>query len=756
LNAEVNNAKRLPAQGSVLQKEYFSMLDNNITPNRDKSHEDEQTLTFELLPNFVYKSPNGHIPVSVVVIGDPSNTPIAITADTPLPTNTNVYFAPAMRKRPGNLKEDVDGTVSLWVDVDNHPDQPETVLPASLDVSSGGGWHLHYSTNELVQGVDEIERLNKILMASIVGADPACFNANRILRVPGSLNMKYTPPRVVRATCVRPVKYSIQDIERLDKLGETVKHLIQTGDMRGYHSRSERDWAVVMGLVEVGYSDDTIRTIFQYQPCGDKFREEGEHYLTHTLEQARVQNENPVPLLLPTLRHTANYFIYLHGDQVRYNHTNESWYIWDGKRWAKDEDRWIWRIFDDFIPGLYGVAAKIEDLDTRTNLIKWISSIDKKRENKNSVLKTISEYHPVACVMESFDCQPYLLNVLNGTIDLRNGNIKKPDPRDMITKLAPTKYVEGSRAQIWDDEIDVFAHPNPAYMKREMGSSIYPRPGKKPFYFVHGEKNSAKSTIFGAVGGALGNDYVSVMQATSFQKGTFTNPDGARDDLASLAGVRLVIVEETDDVAELDVTLLKRLTGGLTTKVRALRGHVFDLQPDFTLWFASNYLPHLKETDDAVWDRARLIDFIKQLKKDEIDKHFSEKLATPEVRSAILSWLVEGCVESQKTDSAEPESIRKSTENARYGTVDINAYVKLFTDKNPDGAISGPEFNKALNEWLKAKDKLELTPQSIKKVIGKIDGVTIKQNNHGVNVYHGLKWKVFDAPKKENDNGKRL
>jgi putative DNA primase/helicase len=39
-----------------------------------------------------------------------------------------------------------------------------------------------------------------------------------------------------------------------------------------------------------------------------------------------------------------------------------------------------------------------------------------------------------------FDAQPWLLNCINGTIDLRTGELRPHDPADLLTCLAPTDY----------------------------------------------------------------------------------------------------------------------------------------------------------------------------------------------------------------------------------------------------------------------------------------------------------------------------
>ncbi len=201
--------------------------------------------------------------------------------------DTDVFFGPAMRKSPGNEKKDVLGTRVLWVDADN-PAKPLCTLPPTLQVFSGHGWHLYWMLAEPITDIELIERLNQILAADVPTADKACWNANRFLRVPGTRNTK-EPPANVELRFDKPYVYTPEDFLMLDRLDKATKHKIRTGDSRGYRSRSERDWAVIVALIRAGATDVQIGHLFATQPVGEKLNEaNGPKYLETTLAKARA------------------------------------------------------------------------------------------------------------------------------------------------------------------------------------------------------------------------------------------------------------------------------------------------------------------------------------------------------------------------------------------------------------------------------------------------------------------------------------
>lgn len=203
------------------------------------------------------------------------------------PPEKDIFFGPATRASHGTTKDNVLGSVMLWVDVDV-TEKPMPTLPPTAAVFSGHGWHLYWRLEEPCLEKERIEALNQMLIADIPTADKACWNVNRVLRVPGTRNNKFPEASMdVSLKQLNPsLTYKEDDFTVLGKLDNKAKHKIRTGDSRGYPSHSERDWAIIQSLIRAGASDELITLIFAHQPCGDKAVESAK-YLNHTLEKAR-------------------------------------------------------------------------------------------------------------------------------------------------------------------------------------------------------------------------------------------------------------------------------------------------------------------------------------------------------------------------------------------------------------------------------------------------------------------------------------
>jgi len=198
------------------------------------------------------------------------------------------YFGPATRKeRVVSTKSNFAGSSVVWVDYD-HATRPVHILPESMAIRSGNGWHMYWMLNEHTNRIDRLEAVNKALEYLLMGANEA-FDATRILRVPGTINTKggaQKPCRIVEVHSERV--YSMKTLYLSASVTGALQKLILTGDTDKFKGdRSDRDWYIVKHMVDMGFDDFDIELVFRLNACGDKYRDGGDRYLAHTIEKAR-------------------------------------------------------------------------------------------------------------------------------------------------------------------------------------------------------------------------------------------------------------------------------------------------------------------------------------------------------------------------------------------------------------------------------------------------------------------------------------
>lgn len=142
----------------------------------------------------------------------------------------DVWFGVGPRVRRRGTKQDVGALGTVWVDEDfkHFPDGAEGAeralssfpLEPSILVASGGGFQPYWLLNEPAtpEYFTRIEAINRGLTVALAPEGTtldAAVDAARVLRLPGTTNFKYSPPRPVRIVHCRPERrYGITDLEQ--------------------------------------------------------------------------------------------------------------------------------------------------------------------------------------------------------------------------------------------------------------------------------------------------------------------------------------------------------------------------------------------------------------------------------------------------------------------------------------------------------------------------------------------------------------
>jgi hypothetical protein len=113
------------------------------------------------------------------------------------------------------LHVDIDAK-SITIGIDEAEQKLREVmhLPSKL-VASGGGLHAYWLFKEALPAAPEnIERVETLLrlLADHLGGDPACAEASRLMRLPGSHNTKDGAWTEVRVVEDRPLRYELDDL----------------------------------------------------------------------------------------------------------------------------------------------------------------------------------------------------------------------------------------------------------------------------------------------------------------------------------------------------------------------------------------------------------------------------------------------------------------------------------------------------------------------------------------------------------------
>jgi putative DNA primase/helicase len=238
---------------------------------------------------------------------------------------------------------------------------------------------------------------------------------------------------------------------------------------------------------------------------------------------------------------------------------------------------------------------------------------------------------------DQLDREPWLLNVQNGSIELRTGKLREHRRDDYITKLAPVEYDEAATCPTWDGFLDRIMDHNRdvmGYLQRAVGYSLTGDVSEQVIWFLYGCGANGKSTFLGAILALLG-DYA--MQAVSDLL-MAKNHEAHPTERADLFGKRFVCTIETEEGKRLAEALMKQMTGGDRMRARRMREDFWEFPPTHKIFLAANHKPTVRGTDHAVWRRIKLVPFTVRITDAEKDRQLPEKLKKEVLPG--LQWVV--------------------------------------------------------------------------------------------------------------------
>jgi len=654
------------------------------------------------------------------------------------------------------------------------------VIP-SVIVDSGGGYHCYWllaSPFIFAEQADrERARLLQAAWTRYVGSDGGAKDLARVLRVPGTLNSKYDPPRpvkILRADLAR--LYTIGDLETVCKPPEArPAPMAGNGNGRGPSENAGQYWLdKALAQAHVGNRNatgfwlatqlrDDGMTIAEAegwllayarsvpQTSGDYYaeaaalaslksayggakREPAKSATARTKPQRSAPTASPKPSPTEeqppawpadnelqeappaaTIGTGAEHFtdlgnarrlVRLHGQDLRYCYPWAKWLIWDGERWAPDDTGEAPRRAKASIAGMYAAAAAAPDDETRKALARHALKCES--ANRITSMLALAESEPSIPVLPGqLDADPWLINVLNGTLDLRAFELRPHDRSNLLTKLAPVIYDPSATCPTWEAFLQRVMGGDAdliGFLQRIAGYSLTGDTSEQVLFLLYGSGANGKSTFLETLRAMIGEEYALQLrpEALMIRKG-----ETVPNDIARLKGARLVSARETEEGKRMAEALVKELTGGDTITARFLRQEYFDFRPEFKLFLAANHKPVIRGTDYAVWRRIKLIPFTVTIPPEEQDKALGRKLLGE--LDGIFAWAVRGCLAWQRDGLQVPAAVEAATSAYKAESDTLAAFLAECTTQDGNAETQASKLYAAYKSWCEDNGEMAIT-----------------------------------------------
>ena len=344
------------------------------------------------------------------------------------------------------------------------------------------------------------------------------------------------------------------------------------------------------------------------------------------------------------------------GDSFRYIAEKGQYYVFNGEYWEPDETGAIYRLAIEVAREAYLHASKCRSLEQR-NALEGHARHTESKARQNAMVENAAKQKGITVSVDQFDKDPLLLNVVNGTIDLRTGKLRPHSREDMLSKCAPIAYDESTKALTFQRFLERILPDADvrAYVQKAIGYSATGDVSEEVLFLPYGSGQNGKSTFLRAVYDLLGVYSQSAPTSLLIESRWNNNYDGPTNDVARLKGARFVSAVETEEGRRLAEVVVKRLTGGDPITARFLNREFSEFYIDAKFWIATNHLPIIRGTDEAIWRRLVPINFGVHIPPEERDNSLREKLRAE--YPGILNWIVEGALLWQREGLKPPKAI---------------------------------------------------------------------------------------------------
>lgn len=397
-----------------------------------------------------------------------------------------------------------------------------------------------------------------------------------------------------------------------------------------------------------------------------------------------------------------------------------AWIHWRGDGWSRDPDGTVNRLAFSCVRAIYDSAsASVSPTMSGERRVELVKHAAKSEASPRlaAVLDLAKSMLGVTCSVEALDRDPWLLNVANGTVDLRTGDLLPHNPADLITRIVrhdgrPAVYdpLSTPATPVWNRFLETVL-PDPevrGFVQRAVGYSITGSTRARVLFVLHGTGRNGKGVFCESVLRAIG-EYGLTISADLLLAKKIT--DGATPGLASLNGARFVVSSETPAGGKLDEARIKSLTGDDRMTARRLYEGPITWEPTHTLWLSTNHRPVVTTGGEALWDRLNLVPFTVRIPDADVDPLLRDKLKGE--LGGILAWAVEGSYQWHRDGLCPPAAVRAAT--AAY-EVDSDWFGEFVNDSLVEQAhatTSSADLIAAYSAWAAANAERPLTATAL-------------------------------------------
>lgn len=422
----------------------------------------------------------------------------------------------------------------------------------------------------------------------------------------------------------------------------------------------------------------------------------------------------------------------------------KKWYVFEDCIWKVTEDgielrKKISEIIARFERGIVDIREDAREkayitsdmVDKRIEAVQKTITKLKSTSFKECVMRECAELHYDETFESKLDNNVDIIAFNNGVYDLFKHEFRPGLPSDYLSKKMSLNYEEFDEHDPRIQEVNEFLEkifPDTSIREYFLNvtSTIFrgSNTDKKVFVWT-GDGDNGKSVteqVFEKIFGPY-----AIKLPTTLLTGKRTQSSAACPELSRAGnGIRWAVLQEPDSRDELNVGLLKELSGNDTYFARDLYQRGSDMKeitPMFKLALICNEPPSIPRGDRATWERIRVIPFESTfVNADELPETYEEQLREkkfakdpkfydkiPNLLAPFAWMLLQHYKKIGGKIGPEPEKVKLATNKYKEKNDVMRQYLSECVEEHAESVISLTELYASFKLWYKEGTNLNAT-----------------------------------------------
>jgi len=370
-----------------------------------------------------------------------------------------------------------------------------------------------------------------------------------------------------------------------------------------------------------------------------------------------------------------------------------------------------------------GVYVQKGNAFIRDKTDKILGSVSRDK-NMEEVLKLVTERVKISYDEVNKDAKN-LINVKNGLLDWKTGELKPHDPSLRSLIQIQTEYDPKAKSDVLDKFITQVMPPDCIPLIEEfMGYLLIPDTSFAKCLVAVGEGGNGKSTFLHLVEKMIGTMNISHYSLHAISEDKFT--------ASGLVGKLCNFYDELESKVLENTATFKQIVAGDQIKAEEKGKAPFSFKPFARLVFATNQMPRANDRSQAYFDRILLVRFPHRFRDtDQVILDYDEVLAkTPGLMSALLNRAISGLQRLMKQNRfSKAQSSADAIDDYQR---ECNSALDFLQDncsmKDPNGWINGSDLYDRYKAWCFDSGR---KPLSRREFVKSLKAANVREVRHG-------------------------